>query len=141
MALIEVFMHQLPDDVLMGLSEFRALTHLSPTCERRHRCEQDDWPPHVEIGRRIFYRRAGVMNWLARQETNRAGVHDLGADLGGAPELDAAISRRVSELAANAPALTAEQVVWLGAVLDSGGGGQSAGGGKVDTLVEQVRVR
>lgn len=97
--------------------------------------------PHVEIGRKIFYRRAAVMNWLARQETNRAGVLDLGADLGGVTELDAAIWRRVSELAANAPALTADQVVWLRAVLDSGGGGQSAGGGKVDTLVEQVRVR
>lgn len=134
-------MNPLPDDVLMGLSEFQALTHLSPTCERRHRCEHDDWPPHVEIGRKIFYRRAGVMNWLARKETNRAGVRDLGADLSRAPELDATIWRLASELAANAPALTTEQVVWLRAVLDSGCGGQPAGGGKVATLVEQVPVR
>ena len=37
--------------------------------------------------------------------------------------------------------LTAEQVVWLRAVLDSGGSGPAARGGKPDTLVEWVRGR
>lgn len=73
-ALMEVLMDQLTDGVLMGLSEFRALTHLSPSGERRHRLERGDWPPHVEIGRRIFYRRAAVMSWLERQEAKQGGV-------------------------------------------------------------------
>ncbi len=61
-------MDQVNDDVLMGLAEFRTLTHLSPSGERRHRREQDDWPPHIEIGRKVLYRRAAVMDWLHRQE-------------------------------------------------------------------------
>jgi len=67
-------MDQVRDDVLMGLAEFRTLTHLSPSGERRHRREQADWPPHVEIGRKIFYRRAGVMQWLERQEAKQGRV-------------------------------------------------------------------
>jgi len=67
-------MDQIRDDVLMGLVEFRALTHLSPSGERRHRREQPDWPPHVGIGRKIFYRRAGVMQWLERQEAKQGGI-------------------------------------------------------------------
>lgn len=133
-------MDQLPDYVLMGLSEFRALAHLSPTCERRHRRERDDWPPHVEIGRKIFYRRTGVMDWLARQEANLAGVLGLGADLGGTRQQDVAIQKRAAELAASAPALTVEQVVWLRAVFASGVG-HSAGVVKAETMVESVRVR
>jgi len=62
------------DDVLMGLAEFRALTHLSPSSERRHRREQDDWAPHVVIGRKIFYRRAAVTDWLERQEAKQGRV-------------------------------------------------------------------
>lgn len=64
-------MDQLNDNVLMGLAEFRALTHLSPSGERRHRREHDDWAPHVVIGRKIFYRRAAVLDWLERQEAKQ----------------------------------------------------------------------
>jgi len=65
---------QVNDDVLMGLAEFRTLTHLSPSGERRHRREQDDWPPHIEIGRKVLYRRAAVMDWLHRQEAKRVST-------------------------------------------------------------------
>lgn len=64
-------MDQQTDAVLMGLAEFRALTHLSLSGERSHRRKQDDWPPHVQIGRKVFYRRAGVMDWLERQESKQ----------------------------------------------------------------------
>lgn len=67
-------MDQATKDLLMGLAEFRALVRLSPSGERRNRHEQVDWPPHVEIGRKIFYRRAGVMQWLERQEAKQGGV-------------------------------------------------------------------
>ena len=62
------------DDVLMGLAEFRALTHLSRSGERNHRREKEDWPPHIEIGRKVFYRRAAVMDWLHRQEAKRVSA-------------------------------------------------------------------
>lgn len=64
-------MDQQTDQVLMGLPEFRALTHLSPSAERKHRRERDDWAPHVVIGRKVFYRRAAVMDWLERQEAKQ----------------------------------------------------------------------
>lgn len=74
MALIEVLMEHNRDGLLMGLQEFRTLTHLSPSCERRHRRQQQDWPPHVEIGRKVFYRRAAVMRWLELREAKQGGA-------------------------------------------------------------------
>lgn len=62
------------DEMLMGLAEFRALTHLSPSGERKHRREQTDWAPHVVIGRKVYYRRSGVMEWLERQEAKQGPV-------------------------------------------------------------------
>ncbi len=67
-------MGQMNEELFMGLREFRAVAHLSPSGERRHRLEDDDWPPHVEIGRKILYRRAGVMEWLERQEAKQCGI-------------------------------------------------------------------
>jgi predicted DNA-binding transcriptional regulator AlpA len=65
---------QLNDDELMGLATFLALTHLSRSGERRHRRETEDWPPHIEIGRKILYRRAAVMDWLESQEAKRVSA-------------------------------------------------------------------
>ena len=67
-------MDQAGTNVLMGLAEFRALTCLSPSGERRQRRGKADWPPHIKIGRKIFYRRAGVMDWLERQESKQGGI-------------------------------------------------------------------
>ena len=67
-------MDQAKEDMLMDLAEFRALTHLSPSCERRHRRGQHDWPPHLEIGRKIFYRRASVVQWLEHREATQGTV-------------------------------------------------------------------
>ena len=67
----EVQMDQRIDDLLMSLAEFRALTHLSPSGERKHRKTQADWAPHLQIGRKVFYRRAGVLDWLERREVNQ----------------------------------------------------------------------
>ena len=61
-------MDELNDDMLMGLPEFRKLMHLSPRSERRMRGEQQDWPPHLSLGRKVFYFRDGVRDWLQRQE-------------------------------------------------------------------------
>jgi hypothetical protein len=55
-------------EILMELQEFRALMHISVSGEREHRRVDDDWPPHITIGQKVFYRRATVMEWLARKE-------------------------------------------------------------------------
>jgi len=67
-------MDQLIDSVLMDLVEFRALGRLSRSAERKHRREAQDWPPHLTIGRKVFYRRAVVMDWLARQEAKEVSA-------------------------------------------------------------------
>jgi hypothetical protein len=67
-------MDELNDDPLMGLPELRKVLHLSPSGERRMRSEEQDWPPHITIGRRIFYFRASVRDFLARRLAAQAGV-------------------------------------------------------------------
>lgn len=62
------------DYVLMGRAEFRALTRLSRSGERAQRRAQDDWPPHIKIGRKVYYRRAAVMGWLTRQEAKQVSA-------------------------------------------------------------------
>lgn len=64
---------------LMGLSEFLGESGMSPSTERRLRNEEEDWPPHVVIGKKIFYLRSGWADWLTR----RAGLNGVGADLTG----------------------------------------------------------
>jgi len=97
-------MHDLDDDTLMGLAEFRKLLHLSPSGERRLRSEQGDWPPHISVGRKVFYFRDGVRSFLKRLLGAQVGVHPDG---GATAEPDA------GGLATPAPALTAEQMKWL----------------------------
>ncbi len=65
------------DDPLMSLPELRKVLRLSPSGERRMRSEQQDWPPHITIGRRIFYFRAGVRDFLARRLAAQAGVNPV----------------------------------------------------------------
>ena len=60
-------MDELSDETLMELAEFRKLMHLSPSGERRMRSEQQDWPPHMAVGRKVFYLRDGVRDFLHRQ--------------------------------------------------------------------------
>lgn len=57
------------NDLLMTLEEFRALTHLSVSNERKHRGQDEGWPSHFRIGRKVFYRRSTVEKWLADLES------------------------------------------------------------------------
>lgn len=41
---------------------------ISLSTERKMRQEEPDWPPHLLIGRKIFYRRESVRQWVARRE-------------------------------------------------------------------------
>ena len=69
-------MHDLDDDTLIGLAEFRKMLHLSPSGERRMRSEQQDWPPHLSLGRRVFYFRDGVRDFLMRQEVQNQAARE-----------------------------------------------------------------
>lgn len=62
------------DDPLLALGEFRELLHLSPSGERKKRREQDDWPPHLVIAGKIFFRRSAVTDWLERQEAKQVSL-------------------------------------------------------------------
>ena len=55
------------DNELMPLSEFLQETGMSQSTERRLRQEQEDWPPHLSLGKRIYYLRSGWADWLSGQ--------------------------------------------------------------------------
>ncbi len=76
-------MDELSEKTLMGLPEFCALFHHSPSSERRLRREQQDWPPHVEIGRRVFYLRDGVRAWLVRRGVAQGAGSESGLSADG----------------------------------------------------------
>jgi len=51
-------------DYLMSLDEFREVTQISDSTERRYRLLKN-WPIHTHVGvRRIYYIRAEVVKWL-----------------------------------------------------------------------------
>ena len=84
------------------LEEFK----ISDSFERRRRTGDDDWPPHLFIGRKVYYRRAAIDDWLRRQEVRLLGVGAQAAD-----ELTmAVIRRRAKELADAGHPLGAHQV-------------------------------
>ena len=59
--------HKHSDNELMPLSEFLQETGMSQSTERRLRQEQEDWPPHLSLGKRIYYLRSGWAQWLVGQ--------------------------------------------------------------------------
>jgi len=100
------------------LEEFR----LSDSSERRKRQGNEDWPPHLCIGARIFYRRSAVDDYLRRQEaicqTRRTGGID--------DEAMRAVLQRVRDLAEDAPELNRQQVTLLQSLFAKTGGGDKA---------------
>ena len=42
--------------------------------EKRARAEGLPWPPHVVLGKRIYYSRQAVQRWFEQQEANAAGA-------------------------------------------------------------------
>jgi hypothetical protein len=53
---------------LIPRSELLKQLHLSDASERRQRVAGADWPPHVLIGRKVYYRRSQVEAWVLRRE-------------------------------------------------------------------------
>ena len=74
----------------------------SDSAERRGRTP-GPWPPHVTIGKKIYYRRQSVERWLAQQE--RASIEGRRDGLRALfPDLDEGAYQLAEELVERAPA-------------------------------------
>ena len=92
---------------------------LSDSSERRKRQGDGDWPPHLCIGTKVYYRRSAVDDYLRRQEaicqTRRTGGID--------DETMRAVLQRAKDLVEDAPELSAQQVLLLQSLFATTGGG------------------
>ena len=85
---------------------------ISDRCERRRRKEGTNWPPHVLIGRKVYYLRESISEWLRQHESATQSVHQ-GLDRTDDAEAMTVILRRAKVLGDAAPPLTPEQVLKL----------------------------
>ena len=56
------------DSSLIPRAELLKKFQISDASERRRRSGAADWPPHVLIGKKIYYRRSQIDAWLRRRE-------------------------------------------------------------------------
>jgi predicted DNA-binding transcriptional regulator AlpA len=56
------------DSSLIPRAELLKKFQISDASERRRRSGAVDWPPHVLIGKKIYYRRSQIDAWLRRRE-------------------------------------------------------------------------
>jgi len=82
---------------------------ISDSCERRQRKEGADWPPHLLIGKKVYYRRESLSAWLRQRESAPQTAHDRTDD---AEAMTTAL-RQAKVLADSAPPLTPEQALLL----------------------------
>lgn len=65
---------------LMDRKTFLEHCKVSDSSERRGRQRGDDWPPHLLIGTKVYYRTASVEDWILRREAQcRASIPDATA--------------------------------------------------------------
>ena len=57
---------------MLSRREFLAEYRFSDSAERRGRRTGLAWPPHLVVGKKIYYRRQSVERWLADQEHGNA---------------------------------------------------------------------
>jgi hypothetical protein len=56
------------DSALVPRAELLKQFRISDSSEWRQRNGTADWPPHVVIGKKIYYRKSQIDAWLRRQE-------------------------------------------------------------------------
>ena len=62
---------------LLKRREFMGEYRFADSTERRGRAGEQPWPPHLVIGKRVFYLRESVERWLTEQEqTGQGGAAD-----------------------------------------------------------------
>lgn len=65
------------ESILLTRSEMLAEFGIADATERKQRGGQD-WIPHLEIGARVYYRRAAVEQWIRERElTSTTGIADV----------------------------------------------------------------
>jgi hypothetical protein len=109
-----------PTDQFIPRAQLLAELCISDSSERRRRREGGDWPAHITIGKKIYYRRSRVDEWIARRE---AGA-DFAAQIF-PQEVEQALDRRAAELAAAAPGLTPQMKIALRSVFSRPAEGES----------------
>jgi predicted DNA-binding transcriptional regulator AlpA len=68
------------DDQFLSRKNLLGEFGISDSSERRRRKCDENWPAHVRIGRKVYYRRSAIEDWLRRQEAScRAGQLGFGA--------------------------------------------------------------
>lgn len=80
---------------LLSRRELLAEYPFSDSAERRGRKRGSAWPPHLVIGKKIYYRRQSVERWLADQEQGTGQVVTFSAQTDGPPKsAESAIGQR-----------------------------------------------
>jgi hypothetical protein len=59
-----------PTSELLSRSDLLKHFDISDSSERRHRQADPTWPPHVCIGKKVFYRRSSINDWLDQREAS-----------------------------------------------------------------------
>jgi hypothetical protein len=97
------------DGVLIPRAELLKQFHISDANERRQRSGDADWPPHVLIGKKIYYRRSQIEAWVRRRET-------ASQSSAGEATFESFV-RHAQEVADRAPSLSPQQQVLIQGLL------------------------
>lgn len=106
---------------LLPRQQFLREYGVTDSSERRARTEGRPWPPHVELGGRIYYRRATVETWFASQE--RGTIEDRPEPLDVRrlfPALSDEVHTVVAELVAGAPSIEQGQLNAIRTIISGG---------------------
>ena len=108
-----------PTEQFIPRAQFLEELCISDSSERRQRKAGGDWPAHITIGKKIYYRRCRVDEWIARRES----CADVAAQ-DFTQEVEQALDRRATELAAAAPALSPQRKIALRSMFSRPAGGR-----------------
>lgn len=95
-------------DELIDRRTFLAKLKISDSSERRGRARQRNWPAHLRIGSKIFYRSSVVDEWVRHQEAISSAALQF-RDEADSDTVTATL-RRAKVLADAAPSLTPQQI-------------------------------
>ena len=89
------------DGVLIPRAELLKRLQISDASERRRRTGGADWPPHLLIGTKIYYRSSQIDAWVRRREA--------ASPRSGDEATFESVVRQAKKLADRAPSLSAQQ--------------------------------
>jgi hypothetical protein len=102
-----------PTDELISRKQFIAELGISDSTERRARAGTHDWPPHLCIRKKLYYRRSAVDDFLRRQEALCNAGLSSSADRKLIDESTMAAHHLAKELAAEVSPLNLQQIALM----------------------------